>query len=203
MPSAFSLHCDSASSVSRSPPSPCVCSVGWSRRVSDFVSAIATGSGPITLRGLPSVRETLQSKGPTGSLQARTLPQADRPGTLGRPPTPGSRIGVCPAQGYNRRHKNTPGGTPVLGHISQENAVHRARALRLAAVVSSSCLLLVHAVSAWSAPVEPPALAGIPVAFILFAVTLIGIALFHHYTLPIAVGGLVFVSLWQMGFSPF
>ena len=31
-------------------------------------------SGPFTLRGLPSVREALQSKGPTGSLQARTLP---------------------------------------------------------------------------------------------------------------------------------
>ena len=81
--------------------------------------------------------------------------------------------------------------------------MYRARALRLAAVVSSSCLLLVHAVSAWSAPVEPPALAGIPVDFILFAVTLIGIALFHHYTLPIAVGGLIVVSLWKMGFSPF
>ena len=81
--------------------------------------------------------------------------------------------------------------------------MHRARALRLAAVVSSSCLLLVHAVSAWSAPVEPPALAGIPVDFILFAVTLVGIALFHHYTLPIAVGGLIVVSLWKMGFSPF
>ena len=81
--------------------------------------------------------------------------------------------------------------------------MHRARALRFAAVVSSSCLLLVHAVSAWSAPVEPPALAGIPVDFILFAVTLVGIALFHHYTLPIAVGGLIVVSLWKMGFSPF
>ena len=81
--------------------------------------------------------------------------------------------------------------------------MYRARALRLAAVVLSSCLLLVHAASAWSAPVEPPALAGIPVDFILFAVTLVGIALFHHYTLPIAVGGLIVVSLWKIGFSPF
>jgi Na+/H+ antiporter NhaD/arsenite permease-like protein len=81
--------------------------------------------------------------------------------------------------------------------------VYRARALRLAAVVLSSCLLLVHAACAWSAPVEPPALAGIPVDFILFAVTLVGIALFHHYTLPIAVGGLIVISLWKIGFSPF
>src|SRR5207249_11628842 len=60
-----------------------------------------------------------------------------------------------------------------------------------------------HAVVAWSGPVEPRALAGIPVDFILFAVTLVGIALFHHYTLPIAVGGLIVVSLWKIGFSAF
>ncbi len=87
--------------------------------------------------------------------------------------------------------------------VSQENAVHRARALRLVAILLSSGLLLVHAAGAWSAPVEPPAVAGIPVDFILFAVTLVGIALFHHYTLPIAVGGLIVISLWKMGFSPF
>ncbi|HEV8255498.1 MAG TPA: citrate transporter, partial [Casimicrobiaceae bacterium] len=62
---------------------------------------------------------------------------------------------------------------------------------------------MVHAASAWSTPVEPPALAGIPVDFILFAATLIGIALFHHHTLPIAVGGLIVISLWKIGFSPF
>ena len=73
--------------------------------------------------------------------------------------------------------------------------MHRVRALRLVAVLLSSGPLLLHAVVAWSAPVEPPALAGIPVDFILFAMTLVGIALFHHYTLPIAVGGLIVVSL--------
>jgi Na+/H+ antiporter NhaD/arsenite permease-like protein len=81
--------------------------------------------------------------------------------------------------------------------------VYRARALRLATALLSSCLLLAHAACAWSAPVEPPALAGIPVDFILFTVTLVGIALFHHYTLPIAVGGLVVISLWKIGYSPF
>ena len=81
--------------------------------------------------------------------------------------------------------------------------MYRARALRLATALLSSCLLLAHAACAWSAPVEPPALAGIPVDFILFTVTLVGIALFHHYTLPIAVGGLVVISLWKIGYSPF
>ncbi|MDQ2961981.1 MAG: citrate transporter [Pseudomonadota bacterium] len=54
-----------------------------------------------------------------------------------------------------------------------------------------------------AAPVEPPALGAIPIDFLLFAAALAGIALFHHYTLPIAVGGLIVISLWKIGFSPF
>ena len=78
----------------------------------------------------------------------------------------------------------------------------RVRAMRLAALLSPWALLLV-AVSASAAPPEPPALAGIPIDFILFAATLVGIALFHHHTLPIAVGGLTIISLWKIGFSAF
>ena len=78
----------------------------------------------------------------------------------------------------------------------------RARAPRYAAALLASWPLL-YAAAAWGAPAEPPALAGIPIDFILFAATLVGIALFHHYTLPIAVGGLIVVSLWKIGFSPF
>ena len=79
--------------------------------------------------------------------------------------------------------------------------MYRVRALRFAAL--SSCLLLLHPAWAWCAPVEPPAVAGIPVDFILFGAALVGIALFHHYTLSIAVGGLIVISLWKIGFSPF
>ena len=110
-------------------------------------------------------------------------------------PVPGAGL-QSPSQKYARRHSR-------LRPQSPGEAVYRARALRLAAVLLSSCLLLAHAACAWSAPVEPPALAGIPVDFILFAATLIGIALFHHHTLPIAVGGLIAISLWKIGFSPF
>src|SRR4029453_12825436 len=42
-----------------------------------------------------------------------------------------------------------------------------------------------------------------PIDFILFAITLVGIALFHRYVLPIAVVGLAVISLWKIGFSPF
>lgn len=48
-----------------------------------------------------------------------------------------------------------------------------------------------------------PRLGGIPVEFFLFALTLAGVAVFHHYTLPIAVAGVAVVSLYKMVFSPF
>jgi Na+/H+ antiporter NhaD/arsenite permease-like protein len=79
----------------------------------------------------------------------------------------------------------------------------RASTLRFATLAPACWLLLCTAAPAVAAPVEPPALAGIPVDFILFALTLVGIALFHRHTLPIAVTGLVVISLWKMGFSPF
>jgi Na+/H+ antiporter NhaD/arsenite permease-like protein len=65
-----------------------------------------------------------------------------------------------------------------------------------------SVLLVVPAV-AGAAPVEPPAVAGVPIDFLLFGLTLIGVALFHHHTLPIAVGGMVVISLFKIAFSPF
>ena len=79
----------------------------------------------------------------------------------------------------------------------------RASTLRFATLAPACWLLLCAAAPAGAAPVEPPALAGIPVDFILFALTLIGIALFHRHTLPIALTGLIVISLWKMGFSPF
>ena len=48
-----------------------------------------------------------------------------------------------------------------------------------------------------------PAVAGIPVDFILFAAVLIGIALAHAHTLRIAVIGLAVITLYKLVFSPF
>jgi Na+/H+ antiporter NhaD/arsenite permease-like protein len=48
-----------------------------------------------------------------------------------------------------------------------------------------------------------PSLAGIPIDFILFAITLAGVALFHHHTLRVAVLGLLAITLYKLGFSPF
>jgi Na+/H+ antiporter NhaD/arsenite permease-like protein len=48
-----------------------------------------------------------------------------------------------------------------------------------------------------------PSLGGVPVDFILFALTLAGVALFHHHTLRVAVGGLVAITLYKLLFSHF
>jgi Na+/H+ antiporter NhaD/arsenite permease-like protein len=69
-------------------------------------------------------------------------------------------------------------------------------------LVLAACALLWPEL-ALCAPANPPAVLGIPVDFILFALTLAGIALFHHYTLPIALVGLVVISIFKIVFSPF
>ncbi len=48
-----------------------------------------------------------------------------------------------------------------------------------------------------------PTVAGIPVDFILFATVLVGVALFHHHTLKIAVGGLIVIALYKIAITGF
>lgn len=43
----------------------------------------------------------------------------------------------------------------------------------------------------------------IPIDFVLFAVTLAGVALFHHHTLRVAVSGLAVIALYKVLFAPF
>ena len=52
-------------------------------------------------------------------------------------------------------------------------------------------------------PFQGARLFGIPVEFVLFAVTLAGVAIFHHYTLPIAIGGATVIALYKILLSPF
>src|SRR6266404_3359630 len=51
--------------------------------------------------------------------------------------------------------------------------------------------------------IEPVLLLGIPVDFILFALTLLGVALFHRHTLPIALTGLAAIVVYKLAFSGF
>ena len=48
-----------------------------------------------------------------------------------------------------------------------------------------------------------PALLGIPVDFLLFALTLLGVALFHKHTLRVALTGLAVITLYKLGFTGF
>ena len=44
---------------------------------------------------------------------------------------------------------------------------------------------------------------GIPIEFILFGATLLGVALFHHQTLYVAVGGMLVITVYKLGFAGF
>lgn len=50
---------------------------------------------------------------------------------------------------------------------------------------------------------EPILILGIPLDFILFALILLGIALFHHHTLPIALTGLAVIIAYKIAFTGF
>ncbi len=50
---------------------------------------------------------------------------------------------------------------------------------------------------------HPILLYGVPFDFILFAVTLFGVALFHRHTLPIALGGLCIIATYKFAFAGF
>jgi Na+/H+ antiporter NhaD/arsenite permease-like protein len=55
--------------------------------------------------------------------------------------------------------------------------------------------------SAWAA--DAPAILGIPVEFILFALTLLGVALFHDHTFYVALTGVLTVAVYKMAFTGF
>jgi Na+/H+ antiporter NhaD/arsenite permease-like protein len=51
--------------------------------------------------------------------------------------------------------------------------------------------------------IDPILVFGVPVDFILFALTLLGVALFHNYTLPIALSGLAAIIVYKLAFTGF
>jgi Na+/H+ antiporter NhaD/arsenite permease-like protein len=81
----------------------------------------------------------------------------------------------------------------------------RRRALGLIAATVLSLLAgpAIAAVAPGAAPIEPLYFLGIPVDFILFGLTLIGVALFHHHTLPVALTGLAAITVYKLAFTGF
>jgi Na+/H+ antiporter NhaD/arsenite permease-like protein len=64
-------------------------------------------------------------------------------------------------------------------------------------------LLLLLAFPTMAIASDGPAVAGIPVDFILFAATLLGVALFHHYVLQVALTGLATITVYKIVFTGF
>ncbi len=77
----------------------------------------------------------------------------------------------------------------------------RFAARRLVPACSILCALL--PVAARAADLGIPAIGPVPVDFLLFALMLAGVALFHARTLEVAVSGLVVIVIWKVLFSPF
>lgn len=70
-------------------------------------------------------------------------------------------------------------------------------------LVALALLLASPALAQAAGSFAGPRVAGIPVEFILFALILLGVALFHHHTFPIAAGGALIIALYKIFFSPF
>ena len=70
--------------------------------------------------------------------------------------------------------------------------------------LGAPALLFLGCDAALAAAIDaPPTLAGIPVDFILFGLTLLGVALFHHYTLYVSLTGFTVISLYKILFAGF
>ena len=90
---------------------------------------------------------------------------------------------------------NTVGGTGM-------SVIAKTFIVALAGLGSSICGQG-PALAAGAAAVEPILVAGIPVDFILFALTLLGVALFHHHTFYVALAGLAAVTGYKLAFTGF
>ena len=77
----------------------------------------------------------------------------------------------------------------------------RLGAAALGLIAGCLALGLSGAQAATGSAVEPLYLAGIPVDFILFALTLLGVALFHHHTMAVALTGLATITAYKLIFT--
>jgi Na+/H+ antiporter NhaD/arsenite permease-like protein len=96
--------------------------------------------------------------------------------------------------------------TPTLSPITGRGTFFRlpATAYRLPCLFTAVLsLALAIAPNAYASTPEPPAVFGIPFEFILFALTLLGVALFHRHTLAVALTGLVAIIAYKFAFTGF
>src|SRR6478609_2801819 len=83
----------------------------------------------------------------------------------------------------------------------------RAQWLLLAAAAAIPGVLFANPAAAASTTAvysaQPVHLFGVPVDFILFGLTLLGVAIFHHKTLQVALTGLAVVTVYKLLFTGF
>ena len=82
------------------------------------------------------------------------------------------------------------------------SAAAAAYALGLLGAVALGCFLSSPAAAAGPGA-EPVLVGGIPVDFILFGLTLLGVALLHHHTLQVALTGLAAITAYKIAFTGF
>jgi len=87
--------------------------------------------------------------------------------------------------------------------MAQALAEHVSRRRSPAHPLAAGAALALAATPAFAALAESPAIGPVPVDFLLFALTLLGVALFHRHTLRVAVTGLAVITVWKVLFSPF
>ena len=86
-------------------------------------------------------------------------------------------------------------------HDHRRSRAQRSRPWIRGAVVAATALVAPLAFAATAS--GPPEVLGIPVDFILFALTLLGVALFHHHTLRVALTGLATITVYKLAFTGF
>ncbi len=74
---------------------------------------------------------------------------------------------------------------------------------KLSRFVALGMMLLSSDIALATENISLPSVAGIPIDFILFALTLLGVAFFHHYTLHVALIGAVAIALYKIVFTSF
>jgi Na+/H+ antiporter NhaD/arsenite permease-like protein len=95
--------------------------------------------------------------------------------------------------------------------VSEPKGMHRAPPAPVRGIAAGllaalgPLLVLASPVAAASvtSTAEPLYLLGIPVDFILFAITLLGVAVFHHHTLQVALTGLGAIVAYKLAFAGF
>lgn len=89
----------------------------------------------------------------------------------------------------------------LLGPATDARLLLRAGTVALSLILFADSAAAAEGIGAYSA--HPIFMFGVPIDFILFGLTLVGVAVFHHKTLEVALTGLVIVTLYKLVFTGF